>query len=121
MSVHTFYGWIHEQVDWRTDKKFPLILSQESIKLLHNVKDQYKTHHVSYGMNGNDTIMYVNCSVPVIRKMNKGIVEYIGEKNSVNGVELTVKIKPQKYNIKERSGLKFTLESIDTRYEQVQS
>ena len=113
--MFTVNGWIHEQMDWREDKKFALVLSPDSIRTTLNVIGQYSTNHVSCKRDGTDTILYVSSTMPIIRKMNKGIVEYINEKNSVNGVELTVKIKPQKYNIKDKSGLKFLLEQIDTK------
>lgn len=112
----TVNGWVHEPVDWKEDKKIPLVLSPDSIRTAFNVINQYKTDHVSCGKNGNDTVLYISSTLPIVRKMNRNIIEYINEKNSINGVELTIKIKPQKYNIKEKTGLKFTLESIDTRF-----
>lgn len=57
----------------------------------------------------------VGSTTPLIRKFNQGALEHYKEFGNINGVELTIKIKVQKYNIRGNSGVKFVIESIDVQ------
>jgi hypothetical protein len=113
---HIFYGWINEFVNWNEDKKFYLTLSPESAELFKKIKELYSACFVPFHLSDENIVIPVGSSLAVVKKMNYNILEYIQQKNTICGVELAIKIKPQKYNIGIRGpALKFLIESIDLR------
>jgi hypothetical protein len=100
-------GWVSDTVNVSEDKKM-------RIKPTHSdTINRLLAMHPGAYFPRQEGIITVGSTTPLIRKFNQGVLEHYKKFGNINGVELTIKIKTQKYNIRGNSGIKFIIESID--------
>lgn len=100
-------GWISDTVNIMLDTKVRVKPTYpDTINKLQAV-------HPGAYFPKHEGMITVGSKTPLIRKFCQGALEHYNKFGNINGVELTIKIKIQKYNIRGNSGIKFVIESID--------